>query len=175
MELLSMIFLLLVAGHETTVNLIANGTLALLQHPDQMALLRANPALIRSAIEEMLRYNGPVETTTWRHALQDVRIGDKVIAQGDVVMAALLAANRDPAEFPDPNRFDITREPNRHIAFGSGIHYCVGAPLARLEGTIAISTLLRRLPHLELAVPAEQLVWNDSILLHGMSAMPVKF
>ncbi len=175
MELLSMIFLLLVAGHETTVNLIANGTLALLQHPDQMALLRANPALIRSAIEEMLRYNGPVETTTWRHALQDVQIGDKLIAQGDVVMAALLAANRDPAEFPDPHRFDITRDPNRHIAFGSGIHYCVGAPLARLEGAIAISTLLRRLPHLELAVPAEHLVWNDSILLHGMSAMPVKF
>ncbi len=175
MELISMIFLLLVAGHETTVNLIANGVLALLQHPDQLEALRTDPTMIRSAVEEMLRYNGPVETTTWRHALEDVVLDGRHIAAGDVVMAALVAANRDPAEFPDPNRFDIQRDPNRHIAFGNGIHYCVGAPLARLEGIIAINTLVRRLPHLELAVPATALSWNDSILLHGMTAMPVKF
>lgn len=175
MELLSMIFLLLVAGHETTVNLIGNGTLALLQHPDQKQKLIDNPTLIRLAVEEMLRYNGPVETTTWRHAFEDVEIDGKVIHTGDVIMAALLAANRDPAHFASPNTFDITREPNRHIAFGSGIHFCLGAPLARLEGAIAINTLLRRLPNLELAVSADQLEWNESILIHGMKAMPVAF
>lgn len=174
MELLSMIFLLLVAGHETTVNLIANGTLALIEHSDQMRKLRANPGLMKPAIEEMLRYNGPVETTTWRHAFEDVEIGGKVIPQGDVVLAALLAANRDPAVFPNPDMFDITRDPNRHIAFGNGIHYCLGAPLARLEGAIAINTLLERLSQIELAVPVDKLEWNDSLLLHGMSAMPVQ-
>ena len=172
MELLSMIFLLLVAGHETTVNLIGNGMLALMQHPDELAKLRANPGLMKSAVEEMLRYNGPVETTTWRHALVDVEIGGKVIPQGDVVMAALLAANRDPAVFPDPDRFDITREPNRHIAFGNGIHYCLGAPLARLEGVIGIDRLLAHMPRIELAT--ETLEWNDNLLLHGLKALPVR-
>jgi cytochrome P450 PksS len=174
-ELLGMIFLLLVAGHETTVNLVGNGTLALLQHPDQLEKLKANPSLIKSAVEEMLRFNGPVETTTTRWAFEDVEVGGKVIRMGDIVLPALLAANRDPAYFPNPNQFDITREPNRHIAFGNGIHYCLGAPLARLEGAIAINTLLRRLPSLELAVNPEQLEWNDNILLHGMKALPVKF
>lgn len=174
MELVSMIFLLLVAGHETTVNLIGNGTLALMQHPDQMERLRRDPALIRPAVEEMLRYNGPVETTTLRWALQDVEIGGVVIPQGDAVLAALVAANRDPAIFPNPDTFDIARDPNKHIAFGSGIHYCVGAPLARLEGTIAINTLMSRLRHLELAVAPETLEWNDNLLLHGMSALPVR-
>jgi cytochrome P450 PksS len=173
-ELLSMIFLLLVAGHETTVNLIGNGTLALLQHPDQMAKLKADPNLIRTAIEEMLRYNGPVETPTLRWAFEDVEIGGKIIPQGDLVMPVLLAANRDPDHFPNPNTFDISRDPNKHIAFGSGIHYCLGAPLARLEGTIAINTLLRRLPNLELATPVENLEWNDSLLIHGMKALSVK-
>jgi cytochrome P450 PksS len=172
-ELLSMIFLLLVAGHETTVNLIGNGTLALLQHPDQMQKLKDNPAFIRSAIEEMLRYNGPVETPTLRWAFEDVEIGGKVVQQGDIVMPALLAANRDPAVFADPNRFDITREPNKHIAFGSGIHYCLGAPLARLEGTIAIGALLQRFPNLQLAEAVDKLEWNENLLLHGMKKLPV--
>jgi cytochrome P450 len=176
LELLSMLFLLLVAGHETTVNLIGNGTLALLQHPDQMDRLRSDPSLMRSAVEEMLRYNGPVDMTTNRWAFEDVEIGGVTIPQGDMVWASLLAANRDPAHFPDPDRFDITREPNRHIAFGNGIHYCVGAPLARLEGTIALDALLRRLPQLELNAPVESLVWSEGFLtIHGMTAMPVRY
>lgn len=175
MELLSMLFLLLVAGHETTVNLIANGTLLLLQHPDQMQKLKNDPALIRPAIEEMLRYNGPVETTTFRWTFEDVEIGGVTIPAGDVVLPALLAANRDPAYFENPNVFDITRENNKHIAFGMGIHYCLGAPLARMEGAIAINTLLKRLPNLQLAVDVDDLQWNESILLHGMKEMPVTF
>lgn len=174
-ELLSMIFLLLVAGHETTVNLIGNGTLALLEHPAELQKLRDDPTLIKSAVEEMLRYNGPVETTTTRWAFDNVALDGNVIEQGDIVLVSLLAANRDPAAFDDPNRFDITRTPNKHIAFGNGIHYCVGAPLARLEGTIAIQTLVQRLPDLHLAVEVDQLEWSESLLLHGMKAMPVRY
>jgi cytochrome P450 len=173
---MSMIFLLLVAGHETTVNLIGNGMLALLEHPDQLQLLKDRPNLMGSAVEEMLRFNGPVETTTFRWSFGDIQVGDKTIQTGDVVLAALLAANRDPAQFPNPNVFDITREPNRHIAFGQGIHYCVGAPLARLEGVIAITALLRRLPGIAVEPGIQDtLEWNDSILLHGMKSLPVKF
>lgn len=174
-ELLSMIFLLLVAGHETTVNLIGNGTLALLEHPAELQKLRDDPTLIKSAVEEMLRYNGPVETTTTRWAFDNVALDGNVIEQGDIVLVSLLAANRDPVVFDDPNRFDITRTPNKHIAFGNGIHYCVGAPLARLEGTIAIQTLVQRLPDLHLAVEVDQLEWSESLLLHGMKAMPVRY
>jgi cytochrome P450 len=173
-ELLSMIFLLLVAGHETTVNLIGNGMLALMQHPDQRQLLQDDPSLVKSAVEEMLRYNGPVETPTLRWAFEDVVMDGKVIAKGDIVMPVLLAANRDPAVFPDPNRFDIRREPNKHIAFGNGIHYCLGAPLARLEGEIAINTLLRRLPDLTLNAPVDSLEWNEGLLIHGLKALPVR-
>ncbi|GAB4516480.1 MAG: cytochrome P450 [Anaerolineae bacterium] len=177
MELLSMIFLLLVAGHETTVNLIGNGTLALMRHPDQMRKLQANPELIRNAVEEMLRYDGPVETTTLRWAFEDVLMGDKVIEAGDMVLAALHAANRDPAVFDDPDTFDITRDFThaKHIAFGNGIHYCLGAPLARLEGTIAINALLKHAPGLELNTELERLVWNKSMLLHGLESLPVRF
>ncbi len=174
-ELLSMVFLLLVAGHETTVNLIGNGTLALLEHPDQMAKLKADPALMKPALEEMLRYNGPVGLSTMRWALEDLTLHGQPIRKGDQVAAVLLAANRDPQEFPDPDAFDITRTPNRHIAFGAGIHYCLGAPLARLEGAIAIDTLLRRLPGLHLTVPASQIEWTESLLLHGMKALPIAF
>ncbi len=176
-ELLSMIFLLLVAGHETTVNLIGNGTLALLQNPDQLAKLQAEPTLINNAVEEMLRYNGPVEVTTTRWSFEDVPVGDTVIPVGEVVLVSLLAANRDPAVFDDPHTFDITRDftHKKHIAFGAGIHYCVGAPLARLEGALAINALVQRLPRLELAVPLEDLRWNETLLLHGMKTMPVRF
>ena len=166
-ELISMVFLLLVAGHETTVNLLGNGTLALLQHPDQKQLLRDNPDLVRSAVEELLRYDGPVGVSTMRWALEDVEYYGQVIPAGQMVVASLLAANRDPAAFESPNRLDITRTPNKHIAFGNGIHYCVGAPLARLEGAVAFNTLLRRLPNLALAVDVGQLAWNPTILLHG--------
>jgi cytochrome P450 len=175
-ELLSMLFLLLVAGHETTVNLIGNGTLALLQHPDQLEKLRSNPSLMRSAVEEMLRYNGPVDITTNRWAFEDVEIGGATIPKGDMVWASLLAANRDPEHFADPERFDITREPNRHIAFGNGIHFCVGAPLARMEGMIALDALVKRLPQLELNAPLESLQWTEGFLtIHGMLAMPVRY
>jgi cytochrome P450 len=174
MELLSMVFLLLVAGHETTVNLIGNGTLALLQHPDQLSLLRQKPHLINSAVEEMLRYNGPVETPTWRFARQDIEFGGHTIQTGDVVLPSLLAANRDPKIFENPNEFDITRTPNPHVAFGYGVHYCLGAPLARLEGTIALNALVQRFPRLALNTRPELLQWSGSLLIHGMTAMPVR-
>ncbi len=174
-ELISMVFLLLVAGHETTVNLIGNGTLALLQHPEQMAKLRANPTLIESAIEEMLRYESPVGATTMRWALEDVELHGQVIPAGDMVLASLLGANRDPAVFENPDVFNIERTPNRHIGFGHGIHYCLGAPLARLEGAIAINTLLRRLPNLGLDVEPDAIEWNETILLHSMKALPVRW
>jgi cytochrome P450 PksS len=172
-ELISMIFLLLVAGHETTVNLIANGMLALLQHPHQQQMLLDDPSLIVSAIEEMLRYHGPVENTLARFAAEDTEFGGQRIHKGEIVMATIMAANRDPEAFDNPDTFDITRNPNRHIAFGSGIHYCLGAPLARLEGAIAIQALLRHLSKLTLAVPEDQLEWNDAIIIRGMKQMPV--
>ena len=139
-ELLGMVFLLLVAGHETTVNLIGNGSLALLQHPDQLEKLRNDPSLIKSAIEELLRYDGPLETSPERFAREDVATGGTVIPRGEMVRVVIAAADRDPERFPDPNALDITRTDNRHLAFGKGIHYCLGAPLARMEGQIAIDT-----------------------------------
>jgi len=175
MELLSMVFLLLVAGHETTVNLIGNGTLALMQHPEQMQKLQENPDLIRTAVEEMLRYNGPVEAPTWRFASQDVEVNGVTIPEGDVVLPSLLAANRDPDVFENPDTFDITRDPNPHVAFGNGVHYCLGAPLARLEGIIAINALLQRYPDIRLNTAVEKLEWNTSLLIHGMKALPVQY
>ncbi|WP_095981672.1 cytochrome P450 family protein [Melittangium boletus] len=174
-ELVGMLFLLLVAGHETTVNLIGNGVWALLRHPEQLERLRKNPALIESAVEEMLRYRGPVETTTQRWAPQDLEFHGQVIPQGETIIASLLAADHDPEQFPEPERFDITREPNRHIAFGFGIHFCLGAPLARLEASIAIPLLLERLPQLRLAVDEDALQWREGILVHGMKQLPVAF
>ncbi|KAB8332510.1 cytochrome P450 [Scytonema tolypothrichoides VB-61278] len=174
-ELISMVYLLIIAGHETTVNLIGNGTLALLQHPDQLTLLKKDPSLIKSAVEEFLRYNGSVETATIRYACEDVEIGGQVISKGDVVLVILVAANHDPKQFDDPEVLKITRKVNQHIAFGHGIHYCLGAPLARLEGEIAINTLLRRLPNLQLAVAPEELCWRPGMHIRGLQALPVKF
>ena len=175
MELLSMLFLLLVAGHETTVNLIGNGTLALLTHPDQHAKLRDNPALIGTAVEEILRYNGPVETPTIRFAMEDVDWDGYRISTGDMLMPSLLGANRDPAMFPDPDKFDITRNPNPHVAFGYGIHFCLGAPLARMEGAIAINALLARFPNLRLDASPDTLEWSDQLLIHGLRTLPVSW
>jgi cytochrome P450 len=171
-ELRATCILLLVAGHETTVNLIGNGTLALLRHPDQFAKLRDNPRLIGTAVEELLRYDGPVQRTA-RIPSEDITIGGHTIGKGEMVMPFLGAADRDPAQFPDPDRLDITRADNRHIAFGMGIHFCLGAPLARMEGQIAINTLLQRLP--ELALATDRPEFRQSLTLRGLSRLPVRF
>jgi len=152
-ELLAMCLLLFIAGHETTVNLIGNGTLALLEHPDQMAKLRDDPVLIASAIEELLRYDSPVQWTA-RITNSDVEIGDRTVPSGSMVIAVIGAANRDPRHFQDPDRLDIVRADNRHVSFGFGIHFCLGAPLARVEGQIALGMLLRRMPDLALQAGA---------------------
>jgi cytochrome P450 len=174
-ELISMVFLLIIAGHETTVNLIGNGTLALLQHPDQLRKLQQNPDLIISAVEELLRYSSPVETSTQRWAGEDMELYGQVLPKGSMIIASLLSANIDSNEFADADQLDITRKENKHIAFGKGIHFCLGAPLARLEGQIAFNTLLRRLPNLSLDGDPKDLVWRPNLLLHGLSSLPVKF
>ena len=174
-ELFSMIALLIVAGHETTVNLIGNGMAALLQHPDQAALLQRDPTLIDDAIEEFLRYEGPVEMTTTRYAAEDVTIGNTFLSRGTTVIVILAAANRDPQAFTNGDTLDVMREPNKHMGFGYGVHYCVGAPLARLEAKIAFTTLLQRLPTLQLAVPAAKLTYNDSAIVRGLVRLPVRW
>src|SRR5438445_175523 len=171
-ELLTTCILLLIAGHETTVNLIGNGVLALLRHRDQLRRLQQDPTLIGSAIEELLRYDGPVQRTA-RIPSEDVTIGGRTIARGEMVMPFIGAADRDPVQFPEPDRLDIGRADNRHIAFGWGIHFCLGAPLARIEGQIAINTLLRRLPKLALATDHPE--YRQSLTLRGLKALPVSF
>ena len=173
-ELTSMVNLLLIAGHETTVNLIGNGMLELLRHPDQMDRLRAEPGLIGTAIEEMIRFNGPVETPFPRFVYEDVEIAGASIPAGDMVIPVLLAANRDPAVFEEPDRFDIGRDPNRHVGFGFGIHHCLGAPLARIEGEIAIGNLLKRFESIELAVDPADLERNPGFFLRGLRSLPVR-
>ncbi len=172
-ELYSMVILLIVAGHETTVNLIGNGMLALLQSPEQLALLKSRPELMPNAIEEFLRYDGPVERSTPRFAAEDVEIGGQLIRRSEPVFVVLASADHDPALYPNPDQLDVTRENNRHLAFGLGIHYCLGAPLARMEGRIAVSTLLSRLPNLRLAVPVAQLTWRPNTFLRGLHDIPV--
>jgi len=171
-ELLATSILLLVAGHETTVNLIGNGTLALLRHPAELRKLRERPALIATAVEELLRFDGPVQRTA-RIPSEDITLGGQTIGKGEMVMPFLGAANRDPVQFPDPDRLDITRADNRHIAFGMGIHFCLGAPLARMEGQIAINTLLARLPRLALATDRPR--FRQSLTLRGLETLPVSF
>lgn len=173
-EVVSMAFLLLSAGHETTAHLIGNGVFALLSNPDQLAALRADPALLPTAVEELLRYQGPGGTTTLRFTTAPVRIGEVEIPEGEFVIIALESANRDDSRFPEADRLDISREPRGHLAFGHGIHHCLGAPLARLEGQIAIGGLLARFPGLAFAVDTEQLKWRDSMLFRGLEVLPVK-
>jgi cytochrome P450 len=172
-EMVSMIILLLTAGHETTTNLIGNGMLALFQHPDQFERLTSTPDLIDTAIEEMLRFSGPVELSTFRYANEDLTISGFPIRKGEVVLAAIASANRDTAQFSDADRFDIARTPNRHLTFGMGGHYCLGAPLARLEGRVAIPRLIARFPKLRLAVPASTLRWWPNMILRGLESLPV--
>lgn len=171
-ELLSICMLLFWTGEETTVNTIGNGMLALLRHPDQMEKLKREPAIIQSAVEELLRYDSPVQLTS-RIATENVEISGKLIRAGEKVVACLGAANRDPAEFPNPDRLDLTRGENRHLAFSDGIHYCLGAALARLQGEIAINTLVQRLPNLKLGT--DTLLWRKNIVLRGLKALPVTF
>jgi pimeloyl-[acyl-carrier protein] synthase len=171
-ELVATCILILIAGHETTVNLIGNGVLALLRHPDELDRLRRTPALITSAVEELLRYDGPVQRTA-RVASDDATIGGRTIRTGDMVMPFIGAADRDPAQFPDPDRLDLSRGDNRHLAFGWGIHFCLGAPLARVEGQIAIDALVRRLPRLALVGDTPE--YRQSLTLRGLKTLPVKF
>ncbi|WP_405900685.1 cytochrome P450 [Streptomyces sp. NBC_00727] len=174
-ELVGMAFLLLVAGHETTVNLISNGVRALLDHPDQLAALRADPSLLDGAVEEMLRYDGPVETATIRFARERVEIGSRTIGTGEAVLVSLAGSDRDPARFPEPDRFDIRRDTRGHLAFGHGIHFCMGAPLARMEGRIAVRTLLERCPGLEADPDAAPFDWLPGTLIRGVRRLPVRW
>ena len=172
-ELLAMVFLLLVAGHETTVNLIGNGALALWQHPDQLARLRDNPGLIRPAVEELLRYSGPLELATERYAREDLAIAGVAIPRGSLVFAAIASANRDDRQFSEPDTLDITREPNKHLAFGHGAHFCLGASLARMEGQIAIGALVRRAVQWRPAVEPAALRWRRGFVLRGLKSLPL--
>jgi cytochrome P450 len=173
-ELFSMIALLIVAGHETTVSLIGNAALALLQHPQALAELRAEPARVPAAIEELLRYDSPVERALNRFVTQDTTLAGKRLRRGDMVIAVLGSANHDAARFDRPATLDIHRE-MQHMAFGKGIHYCLGAPLARLEATVAIQTLLKRLPGLQLAADPASLRWRDVPLFRSLSSLPVRW
>ena len=173
-ELIAMLFLLLVAGHETTTNLIASGMLALLTNPAELARLRAEPSLLPGAVEELLRYANPLNHATDRFTLEPVEIGGVSIPAREWVLCVTSAANRDSARFPDADRLDVGRDAGGHVAFGHGIHYCLGAPLARLEGEIAFGALLSRFPALTLAAAPSSLRWRPSSLIHGLETLPVR-
>ena len=171
-ELYATTILLLGAGNETTTNLIGNGMKALLSHPDQFQALKDDPALIEGAIEEMLRFDGPVQFTS-RIAKEDLEIGGKRIEAGQMVTLSIGGANRDPKNFPDPDRFDIHRELEHNLAFGHGVHFCLGAPLARLEAQVAIPALLRRMP--DLSLQQKRPPYRDTMVLRGLERLPVSF
>jgi cytochrome P450 len=168
--LIQFIVLLLLAGNETTTNLIGNGTLALLRNPDQLALLRREPSLLPRAIEEMLRYDPPVQATG-RFVKSSIRLGGTELVADTFAIMVLAAANRDPAQFKDPEKFDITRDPNEHVAFGEGIHFCIGAPLARMEARIAFESMLERFPRLRLQDPAAPVTYKGSYFLRGLTSL----
>lgn len=173
-ELFSMVLLIVVVGHETSVHMIGNAMLNLLLRPDLAEPLRADHALIPRAVEELIRYDGPVERATIRFAARDVTLHGQTIRRGDAVSIALAGAHRDPAAFPQPDAIDLTRADNRHLGFGLGVHYCLGAPLARVEGRVALETLLR-LPPLALAVAPADLRWHTNPILHGVRRLPVRW
>jgi cytochrome P450 len=174
-ELLSTIFQLIVAGHDTTTSLLGNAVVALLRHPEQMDALRADPALLPHAIEELMRYDAPVPHTTFRYAVETFELGGVTVTEGTQVLVNLAAANRDPAVTDTPDELDIRRPEVRHVAFGHGIHFCLGAPLARMEARVALRALLDRFPELRLAEPVESLHWGhgDGLVLRGLSRLPV--
>ncbi len=173
-EAIAMVVILLIAGHETTVNLIASGTLALLENPKELELLRSDVSLMPSAVEEILRYTVPVETATERYAKEPITMHGVTIPAGGLTLAALASANRDESVFENPDTLDISRSPNRHFSFGHGIHYCLGAPLARMEGAIALDTLIHELPDLSLAVHPETLKWRNGMVIRGLDKLPVR-
>ncbi len=172
-ELTGMIFLLLFAGHETSVNLIGNGLLALFDHPNELARLRADPALMDRAVEEMLRFTNPVEYGTMRFAREDIEVAGTPIAKGEMIMALCASANRDETAFAEPDRLDIGRDSGRHLAFGAGLHYCLGSALGRMETRLALGALLHRFPGMRLAVPRETLRWRQASGLRGLVALPL--
>nr|CEL14525.1 putative cytochrome P450 hydroxylase [Kibdelosporangium sp. MJ126-NF4]CTQ88890.1 putative cytochrome P450 hydroxylase [Kibdelosporangium sp. MJ126-NF4] len=172
-ELISMLMLLLLAGHTTTVNLIGNGVHALLTNPDQFALLRARPDLLPQAIEELLRLAGPLQVSLPRITLEEVKVADATIPPGSMVHVVIGAANRDAFRFTDPQRLDITRADNQHLSFGHGVHFCVGAALARMEAQVAIGSLVARFENLRMAVPENELVWETNPLVRSLASLPV--
>ena len=173
-ELLSTVFLLVMAGFDTTVNLIASGTLALLMHPGEMTRLRQDPSLLPAAVEELLRFTSPVNHANDRFTAEDVPVGGVVIPAGEWVFPATSSANRDPTQFPGPDRLDLGRDTSGHVAFGHGVHYCLGAPLARMEAEVALGALLARFPRISLAVPRETLRWRPVSLMNGLESLPVR-
>ena len=172
-ELAAMIFLLLVAGHETTVNLLGNGVLSLLQHPAELDLLRNQAGVITSAVEELLRFSGPLDLSTERYAREDFEMHGQLVRRGDLVYASIASANRDEQQFPSADKLQIQRTPNRHLAFGMGIHFCLGAPLARLEAQIAIPVLIRQIPTLRL--PPQTLRWRRSLNIRGIKRLALEW
>ncbi|THC46404.1 cytochrome P450 [Streptomyces sp. A1499] len=179
-EAAAMAFILLFAGFETTVNLIGNGVYALLTHPEQRerlqrALAQGDTGLLETGVEELLRFDGPVELATWRFATEEMALGGQRIAAGDPVLVVLAAADRDPERFEHPDTLDLSRRDNQHLGYGHGIHYCLGAPLARLEGRTALATLLRRLPDLRLAADPADLRWRGGLIMRGLRTLPVEF
>ncbi|MEM7331084.1 MAG: cytochrome P450 [Chloroflexota bacterium] len=174
-ELSSMVALLLVTGYETTVNLFGNGALALLQNPEQLEMVLADETLWETAVEELLRFDGPVETSTTRWVRQDIQYKGHQMKRGDIMRVVLASANRDDSKFNSPQRLDLTREENRHLAFGFGIHYCLGAPLARLEGVIGLKTLFKRYPNLTLDCHINELQWRLGVLFRGLERLPLRW
>lgn len=173
-ELVSMVFLLLIAGHETTVNLIASGTLALLDDPESLERLRQDPNLMKPAIEELLRFTSPVEIATERYSTEEITYGEWTIPRGQRIFASIYAANFDDTVFTQPERLRLDREPNRHLSFGGGPHYCLGAPLARMEAQIAMTAIVNELPELRLAVARESVRWKPSMALRSLKRLPVR-
>jgi cytochrome P450 len=173
-ELVSTVFLLVMAGFDTTVNLIASGTLALLTHPGEKTRLRQDPSLLPAAVEELLRFTNPVNHANDRFTTEDVPVGDVVIPAGEWVLPAISSANRDSAQFPDPDRLDLGRDTSGHVAFGHGIHHCLGAPLARMEAEVALGALLDRFPRISLALPSSELRWRPVSLMNGLESLPVR-
>jgi cytochrome P450 len=173
-ELLSMIYQLIMAGFDTTANLIASGTLALLTHPGEITRLREDPSLLPAAVEELLRFTNPVNHATVRFTTEDVSVGSVLIPAGEWVLSAISSADRDPAKYPDPGQLDLGRYTGGHVAFGHGVHYCLGAPLARMEAEVALRALLARFPRLSLGVPPEELRWRPVSLMNGLESLPVR-